>query len=772
MLRTFASGFDHSRFELHMIGLRPALNSPLPEELRALGVPVLELDQRNSYDLPAFSSLLAYLRRHRIDIIHTHLLASDIMGRMAGFLTHRPVISTIHNSRKDLDMEPLRRQMMQRWTARFMCNKLIVVSDLIHDEIVDWFGLPPDRVVIIPNGVDMDRFYRGPEFDRAAMKHSLVGGEFPVVTNVARLVPEKGQNYLIEAAQIVTKVRPEVRFIMLGDGPLMADLEAQVESLGIADKVIFTGFRNDVADVLAASNVFVLSSLWEGMPVSLLEAMAAGCPAVSTHVGGVGQVLQHNVNGLMVPPADPQALADALLQFLDNPDLAHQMSAIARDWVNERYSMHAWVHKCEALYLEELALSRAMDKGVTAISASTSSPNSLTLLPTGGKLKVELIKDQATFARMQNEWDDLVERSNASVFNSWAWLYPWYQWLSPSRELRALTARDESNQLVGLMPLYLECRRIAGRKVRRLAFLGDKYVGSEYLDVVATCDHRETATKAFASALYGARSTWDVLDLLDLDSESPTIQTLRAFFAARLFDVHINEGSVCPFETFVEDAGFDSFLRTTRRRSNYIRRRNWLQKQPGYRIEKVEDPERFGPAMGHFFRLHGQRWASAGGSDAITGPRLKAFHRLASHLLAQRKHLRMYTMMLGDTAVASVYGIRHRSKFIYYQSGRDPNWEDRSVGLVLVGETFKDAIEEGMSEYDFLRGSEPFKSDWTKNQRRTVAIRIHQRSLRGNLLDVEEQSTKALRVFAKKALPEELVRKAQRLRLAQARVRE
>src|SRR5205085_4974349 len=108
-----------------------------------------------------------------------------------------------------------------------------------------------------------DRYYRDTEFNRAAVKSSLVGGKFPVVINVARLVPEKGQSYLIEAAKIVTKVRPEARFVMLGDGPLRPDLEAQAKSLGVADKVIFTGFRSDVADALAASDVFVLSSLRE-----------------------------------------------------------------------------------------------------------------------------------------------------------------------------------------------------------------------------------------------------------------------------------------------------------------------------------------------------------------------------------------------------------------------------------------------------------------------------------------------------------------------------
>lgn len=354
MLRTFASGLDRDHFELHVVGLRPAQQSPLAGELRALGVPVHEFNQRNSYDLPAFLSIITYIRRHNIDVIHTHLLASDFMGRIAGFLTRRPVISTVHNSRKDLDLEPLRRKIMQRWTARLMCSKLIVVSDLIHDEIADWFRMPPGRVVVIPNGVDMNRFYRGPEFDRAAIKRSLLGGEFPLITNVARLVPEKGQSYLVEAVRIVTKIRPDARFILLGDGPLRSALEAQAQSLNVSNKIIFTGFRSDVADVLAASDIFVLPSLREGMPVSLLEAMAADCPSIGSDVGGVGQTLRHNVNGLMVPPADAQALADAILQYLENPDFARKMAVAARDWVNRHYSMRAWVQKCETLYLQEL----------------------------------------------------------------------------------------------------------------------------------------------------------------------------------------------------------------------------------------------------------------------------------------------------------------------------------------------------------------------------------------------------------------------------------
>ena len=355
LLVTFAAGLDRRRFEPHLIALRPQPDSQLTGQLRAMGVPVTELNQHTAYDVPALMSLVRYVRRHHIDIIHTHLLAADIMGRMAGWLTGRPVVSTIHNSRTDLDEEPRRRQWMERWTARLMTRRLVVVSELLRDEICTWFGLTPERVITIANGVDTARFQRdGPISTGRRCARALVGGDYPMITNVARLVPQKAQHFLIEAAQIVLATAPDVRFVLLGDGPLRPELEAQAAALGISDKVIFAGFRPDVADVLAASDVFVLSSLWEGMPVALLEAMAAGCTAVSTDVGGVAQVLQDGVTGLLVPPSDPEALAAALLRCVTDPAYARQLAATGQAWTTQEYGMRAWVQKWETLYLQEL----------------------------------------------------------------------------------------------------------------------------------------------------------------------------------------------------------------------------------------------------------------------------------------------------------------------------------------------------------------------------------------------------------------------------------
>lgn len=375
---------------------------------------------------------------------------------------------------------------------------------------------------------------------------------------------------------------------------------------------------------------------------------------------------------------------------------------------------------------------------------------------------VETVTDASAFARMRREWDALLDESRAGIFNAWEWLYPWYRRIGTDRVLAVLSARDRGGKLVGVMPLAFDVRRVAGRRVRRLAFLGENHVGSDYLDLVAVRGEEETVARAFAQALKQASAWWDVLDLTDFDEQSPTLPVFQEAFGDK-FTVRVTERYVCPFEPLAAEP-FDVFLRRTGRRDNYLRRRKWLEKQPGYRIEKVEKPGQLAGPMADFFRLHAMRWAEDGGSQGIKGPSVEAFHRDATHLLAERGQLRLYTMKVGEQAVASVYAILHRGKFIYFQSGYDPSWRSKSVGLVLVGETFKDSLDAKLTEYDFLRGTETYKSDWTTKTRRTVALRINEPGGLGEWVTRVEGRSKQLRDIAKKALPANAVDVIRRVR--------
>jgi glycosyltransferase involved in cell wall biosynthesis len=301
-----------------------------------------------------------YIRTHDIDLVHTHLLAADVLGRMAGMVTRRPVVSTIHNSRLDLEKEPRRRQWLERRTARLWCRSLVVVSELLQHEVAEWFGFPLERVHAIPNAVDTERFHPLPDHERAEVKRALLGANYPMIINAARLVPQKDQKTLLEAARLVIEQRPDVRFVVAGEGPLRDALVAQAQNLGIDNRVLFTGFRDDITSLLAAADVFVLSSEWEGLPVALLEAMSAGCAAVATDVGGVAQPLRHGVTGYLVPPADPAALVGALVQCLDNPARTRKMGEAARALVLQEYGARSWARKWEELYLQVLSQEGSM----------------------------------------------------------------------------------------------------------------------------------------------------------------------------------------------------------------------------------------------------------------------------------------------------------------------------------------------------------------------------------------------------------------------------
>ncbi len=383
-------------------------------------------------------------------------------------------------------------------------------------------------------------------------------------------------------------------------------------------------------------------------------------------------------------------------------------------------------------------------------------------------LQVEIVHELSALARMRSEWDALLDASNAGPFNAWEWLYPWCRRIAPDRRPLVLTARDRSGTLVGLMPLGFELRNVLGCQVGRLSFLGETHVGSDYLDVVARRGSEEAVTRAFANGLREMHGGWDVLELTDLREDSLTVEVLREMFPDMEF--RVTERCVCPYETFSPGESFDAFLKRTGRRDNYLRRRKWLEKQEGYRIERTEAPGALAGPMTDFFRLHAARWAEDGGSQGIKGKGVEAFHRDATQFLAERGRLRLYTMKVGGQAVASVYGILHRDTFIYFQSGYDPQWRSRSVGLVLVGETFKDAIESGLTEYDFLRGTETYKSDWTTKQRRTVAVRVHSTQGAGHWFTRHEELARGAREVLKRVLPDTTVELIRRLRRRRASV--
>ena len=197
------------------------------------------------------------------------------------------------------------------------------------------------RGVVVPLGIDLERFGAAePALEKAG----------PLVGNVARLAEQKGQRYLLEAAARVVERRPDVRFVLVGEGELRPALESRARELGLGDRVLFTGAREDVPELLASLDVFAFPSLFEGLCVAVIEAQAAGVPVVATPVGGIRETVEDGKTGLLVPPRDAQALAGAILRLLEQPGEGKRLAAEAKRRVHARFSEQRMIDETLSLY--------------------------------------------------------------------------------------------------------------------------------------------------------------------------------------------------------------------------------------------------------------------------------------------------------------------------------------------------------------------------------------------------------------------------------------
>jgi glycosyltransferase involved in cell wall biosynthesis len=363
---------DPRRFEAHVCSLSVVRGNALRPEFERLGLPLSVLGFRKFYDLRAVRAVAQYVRQHQIDIIHTHLITADVVGRVAGRLVGRPVVSTLQNEPQDFNRERLDRRWLEWITARYLTTRLVTVSPRVRDMFVREWRIPERRISTICNAVAMEPYLALPEGVTARD-----AGAGPVITTVGRLSPQKAQHLLLEAAVSVLRQRPEVRFMIVGQGRLEQPLKAQAQALGIADVVTFVGLRRDIPAVLAQTDIFVLSSLWEGLPLTAIEAMAAARPIVLTDVGGNRDLVESGTHGLIVPPGNVPALAEALLTLLNDPARRTAMGQAARARVRHDFSIDTITRQYEALYesvwSEQHGLSKAKGsakRGETYVSGS------------------------------------------------------------------------------------------------------------------------------------------------------------------------------------------------------------------------------------------------------------------------------------------------------------------------------------------------------------------------------------------------------------------
>lgn len=356
---------DRGRYDVTLasgptLGSEGSLEEGIPPDLDFERIPALVRDPDPGRDAWALFHLCRLMRTRRYHVVHTHTTKAGLLGRVAARLAGVPVIvHTPHGHafhdylgpRGSAALMTVERG-LARWTHRIVCLTEAEREDHLRFRIA-----AAGKFVVIHSGVDIDRFRRfevQPEAKRGALGLPVHG---PLVGCVARLVPVKGVRHLLEAAPLVRSAVPRVTIAFVGDGPLRAELEHRAAALGLNGTVRFLGLRRDVADIMPLCDVVVLPSLNEGMGRVAVEAQAAGRPVVGSRVSGLQDVVKDGETGLLVPPANPEALAAAIIRCLTDPARAAAMGSRAQQCV-EPYAVATMISKIERTY-EELLPARS-----------------------------------------------------------------------------------------------------------------------------------------------------------------------------------------------------------------------------------------------------------------------------------------------------------------------------------------------------------------------------------------------------------------------------
>jgi glycosyltransferase involved in cell wall biosynthesis len=339
-------GLDSRRFSPSIATL--GLPGPVGQELKDQGYEVagLGLDIKHTSGIHVVGAVRRFLKDRRPDILHTHLYHPNLYGRLGAMgLGLSGVVAAVHNSYTTVKFH----RRMWNFLLAWVTDRILVGSPQVWRDVRRFDGVPACRLRLLPYGIPLVELET--PLGREAARGRL-GVKGLVIGAVGRLEEQKGHTHLLAALPEVRREFPGLVVVLVGEGRRQDDLKRQVQALGLEDTVRFLGTRRDLPEIYRALDLFVQPSLWEGLPLALLKAMGAGLPVVATAVSGSLDAIEDGVNGRLVAPGDPQALAQVIMELLRQPGERRRLADAARQTVADRYSLEAMVRQLEELYLD------------------------------------------------------------------------------------------------------------------------------------------------------------------------------------------------------------------------------------------------------------------------------------------------------------------------------------------------------------------------------------------------------------------------------------
>ena len=354
-----AALLDPARFDVEILsGPQTGSEGSLIEEIRTRDISLTILPQllrqiNPQNDLLALWELTRRMRQQHYAIVHTHSSKAGVIGRLAARLAGVPVIvHTVHGWSFHGHMSPARRKMyvlLEKLAASLSDALIVVAQPDIEKGLREGIGRP-EQYHVIRSAIPLDEFDPA-TVDRDAVRRELgLPPNAPVLGNVGRFSPQKNPLDWVHVAGEVGRALPDCHFLLVGDGPLRADVEAALAEEGIAERTVLTGLRRDVPRLMAAMDVFLLTSLWEGLPRVIPQAMAMEIPVVANRADGTAEAIAHGETGFLCEPGEIAELAGHCLTLLRNPDLRQVMGQRGREFANREFDVHQMVAQIAALY--------------------------------------------------------------------------------------------------------------------------------------------------------------------------------------------------------------------------------------------------------------------------------------------------------------------------------------------------------------------------------------------------------------------------------------
>ena len=342
VLINLAANLDDKRFKSIVLLCKEGW---LYDELVRRGIETYIFEESGFFDFAFLTRFVFLVRNKKISVIHAHEFLMSMYASVAGLLTSKPVVTTMHG--KYYYWEKARRRLIMRFISRF--SHMVSVSKELRSFISEKVGISPERIQTIYNGIDLKKYTCHKPNGEIRLQLRL-NGKCKVITTVGNLYPVKGHIYLLKAIPEVIRRYPDVVFLFAGRGDEENNLKQAASELGVSDNIRFLGFRSDIPELLSLTDIFVLPSLAESLPLSVLEALAMGIPSIVTNVGGNSEIIENNTTGFIVPPADSKSIAEKILILLQDEKQVASFRKKARDIIGKTFSLETMVNQYDSLY--------------------------------------------------------------------------------------------------------------------------------------------------------------------------------------------------------------------------------------------------------------------------------------------------------------------------------------------------------------------------------------------------------------------------------------